>query len=76
MRHEEGPRPAKSGPQETTGGDVTASVTDPWAETYRDAERWVSWTGRRRWPDLGTNDQIWAMSVTSWWHGGRSGRAA
>lgn len=57
-------------------GETEASVTDPWADTYRDARRWVAWNARRRWPDFPCNDDIWAASATSWWHGGRSGRAA
>lgn len=45
--------------------DRTDRVAD-WAETFEDAERWVEWTARRRWPDFVANDQIWAGSVTSW----------
>lgn len=76
MRHEKS-RPAGNGAALTTAGEaVPAKVTDPWAETYADAERWVSWTARRRWPTFAVNDQVWAMSVTDWYHGGRSGRAA
>jgi hypothetical protein len=37
-----------------------------WAELYEDAERWVTWNARHRWPAWAVNDQIWASSVTSW----------
>jgi hypothetical protein len=51
----------------------TVAIVPTWAEVYEDAERWVEWTARRRWPAFAVNDQIWAGSVTSWeLHGRRA----
>lgn len=47
-------------------GRPAAMVTTEWAEVYEDAERWVCWTARRRWPLFAVNDQIWACSVADW----------
>lgn len=77
MQPHEKSRPAGNGAAFTTAGEaVSTSVTDPWADTYHDAQRWVAWTARRRWPDFPTNDDVWAASAASWWLGGRTGRAA
>jgi hypothetical protein len=44
-----------------------------WADVFEDAERWVHWSARRRWPEFTVNDEIWACSVTAWeLHGQRS----
>jgi len=61
------PEKERSGPP--TGRPDTnspAAIVPTWADTFADAERWVSWAARRRWPTFGVNDQIWASSVTSW----------
>ncbi|WP_433361948.1 hypothetical protein ACQPZX_29435 [Actinoplanes sp. CA-142083] len=67
---------ARPGRRSETGakqaGPADASVLT-WAEVYDDAERWISWTARRRWPDFAVNDQVWACSITAWeLHGRRS----
>lgn len=46
-----------------------------WTKTYEDAERWVCWTARRRWPTFAVNDHIWAASVTDWELHGRGAAA-
>lgn len=68
-----GPRPGAGATGQTTAGEhVTDSIAaDEWADTYAAAYDWVMWTARRRWPHHPANDEIWAMSVTSWYHGGR-----
>lgn len=52
-------------------GRPDAMVAPEWAEVYADAERWVCWTARRRWPVFAVNDQIWACSVADWETSGR-----
>jgi hypothetical protein len=68
----ENARPAANGTGAKQAGDLDASVAQ-WAEVYECADRWVRWTARRRWPTHLVNDQVWAMSVTSWeLHGRRA----
>jgi hypothetical protein len=43
-----------------------------WADTFECAQLWVAWNGRRRWPAFAYNDDLWALSVAAWHHGGRS----
>lgn len=57
------PRPGLSRP------GATGTTVAEWADTYTSARQWVEWNARRRWPDHPCNDDVWAMSVTSWWHG-------
>lgn len=76
MPHNGNARPAGNGTGGEQVGETTTSVIDPWAETYRDARRWVAWTARRRWPGFPCNDDLWAASAADWWHNGRTGRAA
>jgi hypothetical protein len=39
-------------------------------DPYDAARLWVAWTARRRWPDYPANDDVWAVSVASWWGDG------
>jgi hypothetical protein len=54
-----------SRPDANTNTDALTMLA-AWPEVYDSAERWVEWTARRRWPNFGANDQIWASSVASW----------
>jgi hypothetical protein len=59
----------EGGPREKTANaqqHTSSPIVTEWADTYEDARRWVAWTARRRWPTYPVNDDIWAMSVTSW----------
>lgn len=63
------PRSEERGSGRHSRPDATNSTTPivpAWTEVYEDAERWVSWNARRRWPAYLVNDQIWAMSVADW----------
>lgn len=44
----------------------TVAIVPTWAEVFEDAERWVTWNGRRRWPNVALNDQVWAVSIADW----------
>jgi hypothetical protein len=55
----------------TKYNDLTSSVAQ-WRDTFEVAQLWVRDCARERWPGHPTNDGVWAMSATSWWHGGRS----
>jgi hypothetical protein len=51
----------------------TTPIVSTWADVHEDAQRWVRWTARRRWPGFACNDAIWAASVTDWeLHGRRA----
>ncbi len=67
-------RPAANGAARKQAGRPGESVTD-WAVVYADAERWVSWSARRRWPAFPCNDALWAASVTDWELNGRRAAA-
>lgn len=58
-------RPAANGAGAKQAGPADARVPS-WGDVYEDAERWVTWTARRRWPDFAANDTIWAASVADW----------
>lgn len=68
MTNESTPRPGGSEGTVTAGEAVPNRVTE-WADAYEAAKLWVRWTGRRRYPDAPTNDEVWAMSIASWWCG-------
>ena len=59
--------PGKGRPDITS----TAPIVTDWSDIFADAERWVCWTARRRWPAFAVNDQIWACSVADWETSGR-----
>lgn len=73
--NEESRRPPtwESGEAATQQADDLRPMVADWAEVYEDAERWVRWSARRRWPNFGANTQVWACSVASWeLHGRRA----
>lgn len=47
----------------------TTVAPELWACTYDSARLWVKWSARRQWPQFAANDDVWALSVASWWHG-------
>lgn len=47
------------------------TVTD-WSDTFHAAQQWVTWTGRRRYPNCPTPDIAWAMSIEAWANYGRA----
>jgi hypothetical protein len=66
------PNGERSGPgQGRPDTNSTIAIVPAWAEAYGDAERWVRWTARRRWPTFPANDAIWACSVADWETSGR-----
>jgi hypothetical protein len=57
-------------PSHPDADSTTASIAT-WADTYAEAQRWVRWNARRRWPAFPCNNDVWAASVTDWETSGR-----
>ncbi len=49
---------------------LDATTVPTWSDTFTAAQTWIRWTARRRWPHFPANDDVWALSITAWEHGG------